>query len=409
MATVTERFLKYVGFDTQSKDDVDEIPSTHKQFELAHALADEMREMGLSDVVLDEHCYVYAHIPANAENLPCLGFVAHMDTATSASGKDVKARIEHNYQGGDIVLSEDSTLYAKHYPHLQKYIGQDIIVTDGSTLLGGDDKAGIAEILTMAERLLKDSSIVHGKIAIAFTPDEEVGRGTDAFDVPRFGADFAYTVDGGEVGELEYENFNAASARITVHGREIHPGSAKDIMINAIEVAMAFHALLDPLSRPELTEHREGFFHLMYFDGGVEKTEMAYIIRDHDTNTFKDMQDKMRRAAHCINARYGANTIEIEIKESYLNMKEMILPHFHLIETAQAAMRENGVEPIIIPVRGGTDGARLSYMGVPCPNICTGGHNAHGRDEYIPVQAMEKVVNILVSIVKHTYFSLNFL
>lgn len=403
MSKVVERFLKYVSYDTQSADDAGRIPSTDKQFVLALDLAAEMKAMGLADVRVDEHCYVYATLPENAPGLPTLGFVAHMDTVPEVSGKDVLPRIVENYQGGDIYLNESLSIEEALFPALKDCIGQDLIVTDGTTLLGSDDKAGIAEILTLIEMLQARPEIRHGRIAVAFTPDEEVGSGADAFDVPGFGADFAYTVDGGAVGELEYENFNAASAKVAVKGLSIHPGSAKDKMINAIHVAEEFDAMLPPFERPEHTEGYEGFFHLTNFEGNTEAAALSYIIRDHDKTRFEGRKALMREAARFINARYGDGTLCLSIRDSYYNMKEQILPHFHLIETAKAAMLDCGVEPIIIPVRGGTDGARLSYMGLPCPNLCTGGYNCHGQREFIPVQALEKVCDILVRIVELTY------
>ena len=403
MATATERFLRYVSFDTQSADGANAIPSTQKQFDLANALVQEMREMGISDARVDEHCYVYGSLPATAPDRNALGFVAHMDTSPAASGANVRPRIVQNYAGGDIPLAPGVTIEAAMFPALAKCVGQDLIVTDGTTLLGADDKAGVAEILTMAEFLLAHPEIRRGKICIAFTPDEEVGCGTDAFDLQAFGADFAYTVDGGEVGEIEYENFNAASAHVTVHGLGIHPGSAKDRMVNALNVAMEFHAMLPAFERPEHTEGYEGFFHLDEMHGDVVRAELGYIIRDHDRARFEARKDLMRRAAEFIDARYGAGTLALDLKDSYYNMKEKIAPHMHLIDTARAAMQEMGIEPIIVPIRGGTDGARLSYMGLPCPNLCTGGHNGHGVLECITAQALETVSQLLVKIVERTY------
>ena len=399
----TERFLKYVTFDTRSEQEVEQIPSTKKQFELANALADEMRQMGISGVRVDEHAYVYGFLPETAPGLPSLGFIAHMDTSPDAEGANVKPRIVNNYDGKDIQLNQTTALSPERFPALSRYVGQDIIVTDGNTLLGADDKAGVAEIMTMAEILLKHPELRRGKISIGFTPDEEVGRGADMFDVKGFGADFAYTVDGGGLGELEYENFNAAGARVTVYGRGIHPGSAKNKMLNAMHVAMEFDAMLPPCERPEHTEGYEGFFHLTQMAGDVEKAALGYIIRDHDMALFTQKKALMEEAASYINKKYGNGTLKLELRDSYFNMKEKILPHMHLIDTASAAMRALGVEPEIVPVRGGTDGARLSYMGLPCPNLCTGGHNYHGKFEFVPVQSLERTTEILVKIVEMTF------
>ncbi len=401
--TATERFLKYVAYDTGSDPESETVPSTKKQFALANALADEMRQMGVSGVRVDEHAYVYGFLPETKAGLPALGFIAHMDTSPDFSGAHVKPRIVKNYDGKDIPLSKTDALKVERFPDLKRYIGQDIIVTDGSTLLGADDKAGVAEIMTMAEYLLAHPELKRGRISIGFTPDEEVGRGADMFDVKGFGADFAYTVDGGALGELEYENFNAANARVTAHGRGIHPGSAKDKMLNAMHVAMEFDSILPSWQRPEHTEGYEGFFHLTQMRGEIEKAMLGYIIRDHDKALFKQKKALMEQAAACINKKYGENTLMLEMKDSYYNMKEKILPHMHLIDTASDAMRALGVEPEIVPVRGGTDGARLSYMGLPCPNLCTGGHNFHGKYEFIPVQSLEKTAEILTRIVELTY------
>ena len=322
------------------------------------------------------------------------------DTSSDASGADIKARIEKNYNGGDIRLNEHTVLSPVDFPKLLNSIGQDIIVTDGTTLLGADDKAGIAEILTMAEELINNPEIKHGKICIGFTPDEEVGRGADLFDVEGFGAEYAYTVDGGEIGEIEYENFNAASAKVSISGRGIHPGSAKDRMINSIHVAQEFDSMLPQAQRPEYTEGYEGFIHLMHIEGDIENTKLVYIIRDHDMAKFEKKKSLMVKAAELVNLKYGEGTLKLTLNDSYYNMREKIQPHIWLVSNVQEIMRDLGVEPITTPVRGGTDGARLSFMGLPCPNICTGGLNFHGRFEYIPVQSMEKVCSILLEIVK---------
>lgn len=403
MESVAQRFLRYVSLDTQSADGAEQIPSTEKQFALANLLVEEMRAMGVSDARVDAHCYVYGSIPATEQGLPALGFIAHMDTSPDASGEGVRPRIVNGYPGGDIHLNAEVAIEESMFPALAHYVGNDIIVTDGTTLLGADDKAGIAEILTLAEYLLAHPDLRHGRICIAFTPDEEVGCGADQFDVPGFGADFAYTVDGGSPGELEYENFNAASAKLVFHGVGIHPGSAKGRMRNALHLAQEFDAMLPPSARPEHTEGYEGFFHLSELSGDVVEATARYIIRDHDAAKFAAKKALMQSAAAFLCEKYGAGTVELTLKDSYYNMKEQILPHFHLIETAKAAMERVGVAPEIIPVRGGTDGARLSYMGLPCPNLGTGGHNAHGVLEFIPIQSMETVVEILKAIVELTY------
>ena len=398
--TVVERFLKYVSFDTQADPDSESTPSTPKQKLLGQELVNEMHSMGIENARMDEHGYVYAHIDANTEGIPSLGFIAHMDTSSDASGADIKARIEKKYNGGDIRLNEHTVLSPVDFPKLLNSIGQDIIVTDGTTLLGADDKAGIAEILTMAEELINNPEIKHGKICIGFTPDEEVGRGADLFDVEGFGAEYAYTVDGGEIGEIEYENFNAASAKVSISGRGIHPGSAKDRMINSIHVAQEFDSMLPQAQRPEYTEGYEGFIHLMHIEGDIENTKLVYIIRDHDMAKFEKKKSLMVKAAELVNLKYGEGTLKLTLNDSYYNMREKIQPHIWLVSNVQEIMRDLGVEPITTPVRGGTDGARLSFMGLPCPNICTGGLNFHGRFEYIPVQSMEKVCSILLEIVK---------
>ena len=403
MESVAQRFLRYVSLDTQSADGAEQIPSTEKQFALANLLVKEMHAMGISDARVDAHCYVYGSIPATEQGLPALGFIAHMDTSPDASGEGVRPRIVNGYPGGDIHLNAEVAIEESMFPALAHYVGNDIIVTDGTTLLGADDKAGIAEILTLAEYLLAHPDLRHGRICIAFTPDEEVGCGADQFDVPGFGADFAYTVDGGSPGELEYENFNAASAKLVFHGVGIHPGSAKGRMRNALHLAQEFDAMLPPSARPEHTEGYEGFFHLSELSGDVVEATARYIIRDHDAAKFAAKKALMQSAAAFLCEKYGAGAVELTLKDSYYNMKEQILPHFHLIETAKAAMERVGVAPELIPVRGGTDGARLSYMGLPCPNLGTGGHNAHGVLEFIPIQSMETVVEILKAIVELTY------
>lgn len=403
MSKVAERFLKYVSFDTQSKDEEEQVPSTEKQLVLAKELVKELEEMGASDVRLSEHGYVYATIEANTEkNVPSLGFVAHMDTAPAMSGRDVKARIVEKYAGGDIVLNEEKNIVmtVKDFPFMADCEGRDLIVTDGTTLLGGDDKAGVAEIMTMAAWLLAHPEIPHGTIRIGFTPDEEVGRGADFFDVEGFGADVAYTVDGGPLGELEYENFNAASGKVYIHGVGIHPGGAKNKMKSALLIGMEFQSLLPAFENPMYTDGYEGFFHLDQFAGDVEYAKMDYLIRDHDMDKFTQKKELFASAAEFLNKKYGEGTVELKIKDSYYNMKEKIEPYKYLIDIAKEAMEEVGITPEVSPIRGGTDGARLSYMGLLCPNLCTGGYNFHGKFEFIPVQSMEKVVELLLTIVR---------
>ena len=401
--TVLERFLRYIAVDTMSEPEKEQIPSTEKQRVLGAMLAQELKDMGASDVRMDDHAYVYAAIPATTDKkIPVLGLIAHMDTACACSGKDVKPRFVKNYDGGNIVMDPKTGLSMgpDQYPELKNYVGQDLITTDGSTLLGADDKAGVAEIMAMAQYLINHPEIPHGTIKIGFTPDEEVGRGADLFDVEGFGADVAYTVDGGALGELEYETFNAASAKVTVHGFSIHPGSAKGKMKNSILMAMEFQRMLPGFDTPAYTQGYEGFFHLTNITGEVEETVMDYIIRDHDMKKFEQKKEYIRKVAEFLNLKYGEGTIELVMKDSYYNMKEKLKDHMYLIDIAQEAMDELWIAPIIEPVRGGTDGARLSYMGLPCPNLCTGGHNFHGKFEYIPVQTMEKVTELLVEIVK---------
>lgn len=403
MSNVTDRFLRYVSMDTQSMDDQEAYPSTEKQRTLAAVLAEELISLGAADVTVDAYSYVTATIPATTDKeIPVLGLISHMDTSPACSGKDIKPQIIRNYDGKDILLNKESglTMRISEFPELQNYMGNDLITTDGTTLLGADDKAGVAEIMTMAEYLLAHPEIPHGTIRIGFTPDEEVGRGTDFFDVKGFGAEVAYTVDGGQLGELEYENFNAATAKIRIHGISIHTGSAKGKMVNALQVGMEFHSMLPVFENPAFTEGYEGFFHLDSINGGVELAEMKYLIRDHDMNLFNRKKETMQKIAAYLNEKYGAGTVELNIIDSYFNMREKVEPHIYLVDIATEAMKEIGVEPIIRPIRGGTDGARLSFKGLPCPNLCTGGHNFHGRYEYISIQSMEKVVELLLKIVE---------
>ena len=403
---VIEKFLKYVKVDTQSDPDSGTSPSTMKQHDLAKILRDELIGIGASDVYYDEeHCYVYASIPSNIDDGKKrykMGFVAHMDTSDEVSGKDVNPRIVDNYEGSDICLSKDGkvVLSPKDFPELLNHIGEDLIVTDGTTLLGADDKAGVSEIMTMAETLLSNPEIKHGEIKIAFTPDEEIGEGTAYFDIERFGADFAYTVDGGKLGELEYENFNAAGGTVKVHGRSVHPGDAKNKMINAALICYEFHSMLPVFQNPMYTEKREGFFHLTGVNGGTENAEATYIIRDHDEKLFEEKKKLFKEAADYLNKKYGEGTVEVNVKDQYFNMIEKIRPHMHLVDNVKKVMEELGVTPIDSPIRGGTDGASLSYKGLPCPNLCTGGYKYHGKYEYASIQEMRKVVDILLGIVK---------
>lgn len=396
---VIERFLKYVSFDTMSDEFSQSCPSTAKQLELGKYLAAELKELGLTDARLDEFGYVYASLPANCEGEPAIGLIAHMDTSDGACGANIKPR-RIIYKGGDIVLENGSVLSPKDFEFLEKYVGQELIVTDGTTLLGADDKAGISEIVTAIEYLLQHPEIKHGKLCIGFTPDEEIGRGADKFDIAGFGADFAYTVDGGALGELEYENFNAASAVITVNGFNVHPGSAKNKMKNSILMAQEFLNMLPPAEIPTCTEKYEGFYHVMSITGDETKTEIRLIVRDHDMGKFKSRKAYLERSISYLNEKYGENTFELELKDSYFNMKEYILPVMHIVERASKAFKDSGVYPIIQPIRGGTDGARLSADGLPCPNLSTGGENFHGTKEFVSVPAMEKMVEVLVNILK---------
>lgn len=403
MSKVLDRFLHYVSFDTQSMDDQEQVPSTEKQLTLAKALKEELEAMGASQVRMSEHGYVYAVIPATADHpVRSLGFVAHMDTAPAMSGKNVKPRIVERYDGQDLVLNEEKKIVmrVKDFPGMLDCVGKDLIVTDGTTLLGADDKAGIAEIMTMAEFFLSHPEIPHGKICISFTPDEEVGRGADFFDVEHFGAEAAYTVDGGPVGELEYENFNAASGKVDICGRGVHPGSAKGAMVNALLVGMEFQSMLPAFENPMYTEGYEGFFHLDQMAGDVESAHLEYIIRDHDRKAFEKKKALFEEVSRYLNVKYGEGTVLTAVKDSYYNMKEQIEPdHLYLIDTAKEAMKSLDIKPLVSPIRGGTDGARLSYMGLPCPNLSTGGYNFHCRYEFIPVQSLEQMVEVLTKII----------
>ena len=394
MEKIEERFLRYVAVDTESAEEVEQVPSTERQHDLARMLCRELQEMGF-EAEHDEYCYVYGTIPGNRPDAPVIGFIAHMDTSPDMSGKDVKAKIVR-FTGEDILLNAEKgiVLSVKDYPSLEKYRGEDIICTDGTTLLGADDKAGVAEIMTLAQFYAENPDVPHGTIKIGFTPDEEVGNGPKYFDVKKFGADFAYTLDGGELGEIEYENFNAAAMKVQVKGLGIHPGSSKNKMVNASLIAIEFDSLLPAQQRPAFTEGYEGFFHLHSMQGEVESATLTYIIRDHDAGKFEAKKALALAAGEYLNKKYGEGTVTVEIKDSYRNMAEIIRQHYHLIDNARAAMQELGITPITMPIRGGTDGATLSYMGLPCPNLCTGGANFHGRFEYIPVQSMELTYEI---------------
>jgi len=416
MKTAVERFLKYVSYDTQSDEAYDTCPSTKKQLLLANELKRELEEMGASDVRMSEYGYLFARIPDNTGStsahgasgvgqkttIPALGFISHMDTAPSLTGTNVKPRIVQAYDGKDIVLNAEKQIVMKvsEFPFLADLKGQDLIVTDGTTLLGADDKAGVAEIMTMAEYFLSHPEIPHGEICIGFTPDEEIGRGADRFDVKDFGAAVAYTVDGGPIGEIEYENFNAASGKVRIQGASIHPGDAKLKMKNALLIGMEFQSLLPVFENPMYTEGYEGFYHLDEMSGNVEEAQLNYIIRDHDHEKFEQKKKFFAEAADFLSRKYGAGTVTVEITDSYYNMKEKIEPCMYLIDTAKDAMLACGIKPKVVPIRGGTDGARLSYMGLPCPNLCTGGYNYHGKYEFIPVASLEKTSRVLVEIGK---------
>ncbi len=399
---ITERFLKYVSFHTTSDENTKMTPSTPGQMVFAKYLADELKSIGMKEVTLDENGYVMATLPANTdkENVPTIGFIAHMDTSPDASGKNIKPRIIENYDGGDILLNDEKAivLETELYPEILQYIGNDIIVTDGTTLLGADDKAGIAEIVTAMEYLIAHPEIKHGKIRVGFTPDEEIGQGADHFDVEAFGAEWAYTMDGSTLGELEYENFNAAVAVVTINGLNVHPGYAKNKMKNSMRIATQFVSMLPRHETPEHTEGYEGFYHLVGMEGTVEKTTLTYIIRDHDRDKFENRKKEIQRLAKKINAEFGENTAVVELRDQYYNMREKVEPVMHIVDLAFEAMKENGIEPIVKPIRGGTDGSRLSYEGLPCPNIFAGGHNFHGRFEYLPIQNMEKAMMVIVKI-----------
>lgn len=398
---VTDRFLKYVSFDTESNTETKVTPSTPGQLVLAKEIVKELTNMGLSEISLDDKGYVMATLNANTDKkVPTIGFIAHMDTSPDMTGKNVKPRIEKNYRGGDIILNKEQNISLSpiHFPEMEEYIGQDLIVTDGTTLLGADDKAGIAEIITAIQYLIDHPEIQHGKIRIGFTPDEEIGEGADHFDVEKFGCEWAYTMDGGPIGELEYENFNAAGAKISIQGRNVHPGYAKDRMINALLIAKRIQSLLPTCESPEYTTGYEGFFHLTNLSGTVDNASMGYIIRDHDRNLFEKRKQLLADAVGYVQKLYPEATITLDMKDQYYNMREKIEPVKYIVDYAFEALTAVGITPLVKPIRGGTDGARLSFMGLPCPNIFAGGHNFHGRYEFIPVQSMEKAVEVIVKV-----------
>lgn len=403
--TIVERFLKYVSFDTQSSEEAQGCPSTDKQWRLAEYLRDELTQLGLTEVELDEHGYLYATLPANTDKpVPTIGFIAHMDTSPDASGKDVKPRIVENYDGGDIVLDEEAGIVTspRKFPELKQHVGEDIIVTDGHTLLGADDKAGIAEIVQAMVYLMEHPEIKHGKIRVGFNPDEEIGMGAHLFDVEKFGCEWAYTMDGGELGEIEFENFNAASAKIDITGVSVHPGYAKDKMINAALVAADLITVMPDTEIPAMTEGYEGFFHLTGVQGGVEKATVNYIIRDHDRQLFEQRKQYITDIVNAMNDRYGKGTLQLTLNDQYYNMREKIEPCMHVIDIVKQAITDAGVEPQVRAIRGGTDGAQLSFKGLPCPNIFAGGLNFHGPHEFLPIPNMEKAMQTVVNICRIT-------
>ena len=405
MQNITDRFIKYISIDTQSDPHNPNFPSTEKQWDLANLLVEELKEIGMQDVSIDENAYVMATLPSNVDfDVPTIGFIAHVDTSPDYSGTDVKAQIHKNYDGKDIVLNKEDNIILSpdYFEDLLMYKGQTLITTDGTTLLGADDKAGITEIITAMEYLIQHPEIKHGTIKVGFTPDEEVGKGAHKFDVDKFGADWAYTMDGSQVGELEYENFNAAGAKVIVNGKIVHPGYAKDKMINSMLIAADFIKSLPQGEIPQETEGYEGFFHLHGMKGEVEKTELEYIIRDHDMDLFQKRKKQFQAVADKLNKDLGSNLIEIEIEDQYYNMKEKVEPVMHIVDIAEEAMKDLGIKPLIKAIRGGTDGSQLSYKGLPCPNIFAGGHNFHGRYEYVPVESMQKATEVIIKIAEKT-------
>ncbi|MCL2738721.1 MAG: peptidase T [Bacteroidales bacterium] len=403
MESILDKFLRYISFDTASDPESQTQPSTQKQLALSMQLVNELHEMGVSDARLDEHGYVMASIPSNVEGpVPSIGFIAHVDTAPDASGADIRPQIIKNWDGNPILLHKEKNLMLDplDFPEMTRYKGQTIITTDGTTLLGADDKAGIAAIMYAVQYLMQHPDFPRGAVKIGFTPDEEIGRGVDKFDVKAFGADYAYTLDGSQIGELEYENFNAASAKIHIQGRNLHPGYAKNKMLNAIIIGMELNALLPAVERPEHTEHYEGFYHIVLFKGTVEEATVQYIIRDHDTGKFEQKKAFLTQCVQHINEKYGNNILTLELKDQYYNMRKQVEPHYHIVEKAIRAMETASITPIVKPIRGGTDGAKLSFMGLPCPNIFAGGHNFHGKLEYLPVESMEKAAEVMLNLIE---------
>ena len=399
--SLLEKFYRYISIDTQADPSSSSYPSTQKQFDLARLLVKELQDLGLRDAHVDDHCYVMATLPSNIDkDIPVIGFLAHVDTAPDMSGKDIKPQIVENYDGEDILLNSQKEMYMKvdEFPELLKYKGQTLITTDGTTLLGADNKAGVAEIMTAVEFLVNHPEIKHGTIKIGFTPDEEIGKGVDHFNVKKFGAKYAYTLDGGELGELEFENFNACFAMVKIQGRNVHPGMSKHKMVNSMLVGCEFNEMLPVFDRPEYTENYEGFFHLIRFNGTVEESILQYIIRDHDLSKFEKRKNLIQQVANYMNTKYGSDTIKMDLQDQYFNMRKKIEPVYHIVEIAEKAMIESGIQPNIKPIRGGTDGSRLSYMGLPCPNIFAGGHNFHGKYEFVSLESMEKATRVIIRI-----------
>jgi tripeptide aminopeptidase len=400
MQTLIDRFISYITIDTQSDPKSDTTPSTKKQWDLAHKLVGDLKQIGMQDITMDENAYIMATLPSNLDyKVPTIGFISHFDTSPDFSGKDVKPQIIKNYDGKDIVLNRDKNIVLSpgYFDDLLQYKGQTLITTDGTTLLGADDKAGVTEIVTAMEHLIQHPEIKHGEIRVGFTPDEEIGRGAHNFDVKKFAADWAYTMDGSQIGELEFENFNAASAKVTIKGKSVHPGYAKGKMVNAIHIAQEFMSLLPKNEVPELTEGREGFFHIHHLKGEIEHAEIEMIVRDHDRETFESRKQLLHHISKQLNTIHG-DCISLEVKDLYYNMREKVEPVYHIVEVAKQAMEAIGVTPIIKPIRGGTDGSQLSFMGLPCPNIFAGGHNFHGKYEYVPVESMQKAVEVIIKI-----------
>ena len=398
-----ERFLKYVSIHTTSDENTGLVPSTPQQMEFAKILAEELKDMGMQDVSLDKKGYLMATLPSNIDkDVPTVGFISHLDTSPDMSGKNVKPRIVENYDGNDIILNEKENivLSPKQFPELTMYRGQSLVVTNGLTLLGADDKAGIAEIMTAMDYFIKNPDVKHGKVRVAFNPDEEIGLGAHHFDVEKYGCQFAYTMDGGEIGELEYENFNAAGAKVTFYGTNVHPGYAKNKMVNSMKIATKFMATVPANESPEYTDGYEGFYHLTGIGGDVEKTTVSYIIRDHDRKKFEERKAHLQMLVDKINSEFGDNTATLEVKDQYYNMKEKVEPVKYIVDIASEAIRQAGVEPKVKPIRGGTDGAQLSFKGLPCPNIFAGGHNFHGKYEFVPIQSMDKATEVIKNIIK---------